>query len=76
VKLHGRVASGIYLSAEFGDNTTSTCEVVRLRIWFGSHIYQVYWNPQSGTEELKVKHWTEANTLGSKGSRWSENVKY
>jgi hypothetical protein len=63
------------LSAEFGDNTTSTCEVVRLRIWFGSHIYQVYWNPQSGTEGLKVKHWTEANTLGSKGSKWSENEK-
>jgi hypothetical protein len=63
------------LSAEFGDNTTSTREVVCLRVWFGNRIYQVYWTPQSGTEESKVKHWTEAITLGSKGSMWSENGK-
>jgi hypothetical protein len=64
------------LSTELGDNTTSTREVVRLRVWFGSRIYQIYWNPQSGTEGLKVKYWTETNTLGSKGSKWSENEKY
>jgi hypothetical protein len=63
------------LGAELGDNTTSTREVVCLRVWFGSRIYQVYWAPQSGTEGPKIKHWTEAITLGSKGSRWSENEK-
>ncbi len=63
------------LDAELGDNTTSTREVVCLRVWFGSSIYQVYWNPQSGTEGPKVKHWTEAMSLGSKGSKWSENEK-
>ncbi len=61
------------LDAELGGNTTR--EVVCLRVWFGSRIYQVYWNPQFKTGELKVKHWTEAITLGSKGSRWSENEK-
>ena len=63
------------LGAEFGDNTTSTREVVCLKVWFGSCMYQVYWNPQSEAEGAKVKHWTEAITLGSKGSRWSENEK-
>jgi hypothetical protein len=63
------------LGAELGDNTTSTREVVCLRVWFGSRIYQVYWDSQSGTEGLKVKHWTEAITPGSKGSKWSENEK-
>jgi hypothetical protein len=63
------------LSAEFGGNTTSTREVVCLRVWFGNRIYQAYWTSQSGTEESKVKHWTEAITLGSKGSTWSENEK-
>ena len=63
------------LGAEFGGNSTSTREVVCLRVWFGSRIYQVYWNSQSGTKESKVKHWTEAITLGNKGSTWSENEK-
>jgi hypothetical protein len=63
------------LSAELAGNTTSTREVVCLRVWFGSRIYQVYWSPQSKTGELKVKHWTEAITLESKGSRWSKNEK-
>jgi len=63
------------LSAEFGGTTTTTREVVCLRVWFGNRIYQVYWTPQSGTEESKVKHWTEAITLGNKGSTWSENEK-
>jgi len=63
------------LGAEFGSNSTSTREVVCLRVWFGNRIYQVYWNPQSGTEGPKVKHWTEAISLGSKGSTWSENEK-
>ena len=63
------------LGAELGDNSTSTREVVCLRVWFGSRIYQVYWNSQSGTEDSNVKHWTEAITLGNKGSTWSENEK-
>lgn len=63
------------LSAEFGGTTTTTREVVCLRVWFGNRIYQVYWTPQSGTEESKVKHWTEAIALGNKGSTWSENEK-
>jgi hypothetical protein len=63
------------LSTELGDNITSTREVVCLRVWFGSRIYQVYWAPQSETKGSKIRHWIEAITLGSKGSRWLENGK-
>jgi len=63
------------LGAELGDNTISTREVACLRVWFGSRIYQIYWDTRSGAEKLKVKHWIEAITPGRKGSRWSENVK-
>ncbi|OPL14439.1 MAG: hypothetical protein AVO38_02395 [delta proteobacterium ML8_D] len=58
------------LGNELIDDTTSTREVVCLRVWFGSRIYQVYWNPKSEAEVPEIKHWTEAVALGSKGSRW------
>jgi len=55
------------LGTELGDDTTSTREVVCLRVWFGSRIYQVYWNPKSGARMPEIKHWTEAVILGNEG---------
>jgi hypothetical protein len=57
------------LSNEFGDNTLSAYDVICLNVWFGNYIYKVYWSPQPGAEDYKIKHWTEAFALGSKDSR-------